>query len=236
MSKDRWITPAVEPSASSFYCRRFLIPQQVDFIAIFNGALDELRFSNSFETLGGVSPARTAELFQEMIDRASGEDWCMIGVILPYATTVPPINTLACDGASYLRIDYPDLYAALGSPFVIDANTFVTPDLRGRVPLGTGTGSGLSTRALGDQGGEETHQLNVGELAAHAHTDTGHIHSTGNSLILGTSAPPPLDALGPNPLPAFTGSASANITSTGSDTPHNNMQPWLALNYAIIAK
>jgi microcystin-dependent protein len=146
----------------------------------------------------------------------------MIGMIFPYITASTPPNTLACDGSVYNREDFPDLYAILDSAFIIDADTFSVPDLRGRTVIGVGHGSGLTTRNIGDIGGEENHQLSEGELASHAHT----IQRTITTLVL---EPGEVPALTPVPiLSDFTG-------STGGDDPHNNMQPFVALNYGILA-
>jgi microcystin-dependent protein len=123
-----------------------------------------------------------------------------------------PVGSLLCDGTAYARVDFPLLFAAIGTTWgAPTASEFNVPDLRGRSPVGSGTGPGLSSRFVGQTFGEEQHQLTVAELASHT-------HSQNNSILLGTVTPPPLDALGPNPLPSFTG-------STGGNQPHNNMQP-----------
>lgn len=148
----------------------------------------------------------------------------MIGEIVTYAGITNPFPTmwLDCDGASLLRADYPDLFNVIGTTYgAVDGTHFSLPDLRGRAIVDAGTGSGLSARSLGDSLGEETHTLSQAEMPSHSHT-------TGNSLLLGTSVPPPLDALGPNPFPAVTG-------NTGGGGAHNNMQPSLIFNVYIVA-
>ena len=190
------------------------------FLQAIMAALVSLTDPLNWNTVGTISPEDAASLaiqavesFEPVVD--------MIGAIVPFGGAIP-VGALACDGTSYLRSDYPDLFAVIGTTWgAADGTHFNVPDLRGRALVGAGTGSGLSPRALGDALGEENHQLTVGELASH-------VHSTGNSLILGTSAPPPLDALGPNPLPAVTG-------STGGDQAHNNIQPSAVINWGIVA-
>jgi len=223
MPRNAWLTP--DAPTTAFTCRRLLIPGGDDWLAIVTGALNELIYSYNFEQFGAYTPQQTASLFNDMFD-----DFCynvdpgcrMIGeiVILSY-TVSPAVNWLPADGRSLVRADYPDLFTLIGTTFgSVDGTHFNIPDLRGRAIVGTGSGSGLTPRAEGDSFGEETHTLIQSEMPSH-------VHSTGNSAILGTSAPPPLDALGPNPLPAFTGSA-------GGDGAHNNMQPSLALSYFIV--
>lgn len=145
----------------------------------------------------------------------------LIGYIMPYITSSPPPNVLPCDGAMYARVDFPELYAALDDAFIIDADNFFVPDLRGRTVIGVGGGTGLTSRNVGDEGGEEAHQLTEGELASHVHS----VGSAGTSLAV---APGELPVLIPSILSTSTG-------STGGDESHNNMQPFLALNYGVIA-
>lgn len=155
----------------------------------------------------------------------------MIGQIFPYITSSPPENTLPCDGSVYNRVDYPDLYAALASAFILSADTFAVPDLRGKTIIGVST-----SHATGSTGGEETHELITDELPAHSHSDSGHTHSTGNSFTGAAVMPGEGPVLIPNPIPASTGSASANIGNTGGGTAHNNMQPYVALQYCVVAR
>lgn len=207
-------------------CRALFIPNDEAFLAIVRGALQELIFPWNYDKFGALDPEFMSACFQDMFDKfCFNEGVCrVIGEVIAYAgLTSPDPRWLLCDGSSLLRTDYPDLFAIIGTTYgAVDGSHFTLPDLQGRSQIGAGSGSGLSPRAVGDSGGEETHVLTIGELASH-------VHSTGNSAILGTSAPPPLDALGPNPFPATTG-------STGNDDPHNNMQPFLAINYLIVAK
>ncbi len=146
----------------------------------------------------------------------------MIGYIIPYITASPPDNVLPCDGATYSREDYPELYAVLDSGFIVDADNFVVPDLRGRTIIGTGTGTGLTTRNVGDTPGEEEHQLSESELASHSHS----IPATATTLAV---EPGEVTVL--TPIPIITSSTG----NTGGDTPHNNMQPSYALSYGVIA-
>jgi len=236
--RSRWLTP--EPPAADFICRRLLIPNGEDWLAIVTGALNELIYSYNFELYGSVTPDDAAAAFATMFDHFCFDDdpGCrLIGEIVCFAgPSNPSANFLPADGASLLRSDYPDLFAVIGTTYgAADGTHFNVPDLRGRVPLGEGTGPGLSTYALGDSGGEETHVLTTGELAAHTHTDVGHTHTESaaspTAILVGAGAPVP-SAL---PAVSITGSGSASLTNTGSDDPHNNLQPYLALQYFIVA-
>lgn len=146
----------------------------------------------------------------------------MIGLIIPFATALPPPNVLPCDGSTYLREDFPQLYDVLDPIYIIDADSFFVPDLRGRTVIAAGNGMGLTTRSVGDTGGEENHQLVTDEIPSHSHT----IPRTTTTLAV---EPGEVAVLSPIPLIAdFTG-------DTGGDGSHNNMQPFYALNYGILA-
>jgi len=218
-----YLTPNVLPTGTR--CGVLIYPDDDEFAANIRGALQLLTFPENFVPYGSLTPDQTAEAYVPMFDGfCLGQGVCrVIGEIIAWAgATSPDSNWLLCDGASLLRADYPDLFTVVGVTYgAVDGTHFNLPDLQGRAALGQGSGSGLTPRAVGDAGGEEDHVLSVGELASHSHT-------TGNSALLGTSAPPPFDALGPNPFPAVTG-------NTGNDDPHNNMQPFLTISYLIVA-
>jgi len=218
-----YLTPDTIPADT--ICRVLFIPNSQEFLANVTGALQLLTFPDSFVQFGALTPDDTAAAYVPMFDAfCFNEGACrVIGEIIAYAgPTSPDSRWLPCDGSSLLRVDYPDLFNVIGTIYgSADSTHFNVPDFRGRVAVGLGTGPGLTPRSIGADFGEETHTLTIGELAAHVHT-------TGNSAVLGTSVPPPFDALGPNPITAFTG-------STGNDDPHNNMQPSLAINYLIVA-
>lgn len=147
-------------------------------------------------------------------------DVAQIGTVLPTAAAAIPDYALACDGATYMRVDYPELYAALDTAFIVDADHFRVPDLAGRVVIGDGTGGGPFSYAVGDTGGEATHTLTIAEMPSHSHSYT-------SPLLSGTATPPPLDVALPNPIPSSTG-------STGGDGAHENRQPYLALRWYIV--
>jgi len=238
MARIGWLTP--DAPAGGFICRRLLIPNGIDWLAIVTGALNELIYEYNFEEFGTEDIPATVAAFRTMFDRFcfdNGEECRLIGEIVTFAgSSNPSTNFLPCDGASVLRADYPDLFAVIGTTYgSVDGTHFNVPDLRGRVPVGVGAGPGLSTYTLGTAGGEETHQLTTSELAAHTHTDSGHAHTyvpavaSVGAAITGVPVPSAVPGVG------VTGTGNASISSTGGDAAHNNIQPYLALNYYIVA-
>lgn len=145
----------------------------------------------------------------------------MIGSVVPVVWSVLPDYMLPCDGSQYDRVDYPDLYAALDSIYIVDADTFRTPDLVGRTVLGTGNYLGTDF-LVDDAGGTMTHVLTESEMPTHTH---GYSSAAANLTTIGVGAPEATAV----PFPSLTDAA-------GGGGAHNNMQPYRALKYALIAR
>lgn len=184
------------------------------------------------------------------------------GTAVPFCGPVAnmPAGYLACDGSLVSSTQYASLFSAIGSSWNTggeSAGIFRLPDFRGRVPVGAGTGTGLTPRTIGQIGGEENHQLTVSELAVHDHvlTDPGHVHGTSDpehahemDLQGGIAAGAPNITVangstsgsgsghtesaktGLTVNSATTGIAVANA---GGNSPHNNMQPFGVVTWII---
>ena len=142
-----------------------------------------------------------------------------IGSVSLWNMSTPPIGYLICDGTTYSKSQYPDLYDALGSDYQISAEQFKVPDFRGLIPIGAGThqdtNSKSKTFTLGAEYGEYEHKLVALELPKLGVTFAG---TTGNFNCL------------------YVGEQSGNFSADqNGDTPHNNVQPSLAVNFIIKA-
>jgi microcystin-dependent protein len=220
--RDRWLTPQAA-APTTIRCRRLLLPLEVDWIMPVNGALVELTKEHNWEqSSGGITPEAAAAQFALLFEQYS-EDNCMIGVIFVHAASQAPSGSLPCDGATYNRSDYPDLFDHLDAAYHIGSTQFTTPDLRGRCIVGDGTGTGLTNRPFATPLGVETVSLTIGQMPSHSHsylTPVGVL----NPLVTG-------------PVPnASAASAGGFVGSNGSGLAHTNMQPSLPLHYAIWAK
>lgn len=109
----------------------------------------------------------------------------MMASIMLFAGNFAPRGWAFCEG-QLLSIDqYQALFSLLGTTYGGDGRTnFKLPDLRGRVPIGPGTGPGLTPRVLGQKLGAETTTLTINELPSHNHLATftqtsGNISGTG---------------------------------------------------------
>jgi microcystin-dependent protein len=141
------------------------------------------------------------------------------GAVAPFSGAATPTGWLLCDGSAVSRSTYAALFSAIGTTYGAGngTTTFNLPDLRGRTVIGSGQGAGMTNRLLAAQLGEETHQLTTAELPAHTHNLIQH---TGSNVVQsGTTRD--------------RNAAAANLGTTGSGTPHNNMQPSLVTNFII---
>jgi len=136
------------------------------------------RTGNTFELKRLIGVGVTITEDDERIT-FTAEPQAPVGSMMPFAGQFAPQHWLLCDGASYLRTDYPGLSAILGSAFGGTTTHFQVPDCRGRTLVGAGQGAGLSNRLRGAIGGSELHALALAELASHSHsiTDPTHGHA-----------------------------------------------------------
>lgn len=153
------------------------------------------------------------------------------GMIFPFGGTVAPAGYLACDGTSYATANYPELFAQIGYYFGGSGGNFNVPNLVNRVAVGSS-----GDYAIGDVGGEKEHTLTSTEMPSHSHSDIGHTHTIPTVVGLPAQAGVGFSANQTIPLvPSNTGIGFANLTNTGGDGAHNNMQPFQAALYIIYA-
>lgn len=155
----------------------------------------------------------------------------LIGEIIEYAGESMPGGYLVCDGSAVSRTEYSELFDVIGTLYGSGdgSTTFNLPDLRGRVVTGLNT-TNSNFNILGKTGGEETHTLTVSEIPSHNHTIT-----TFRQYQDGTSTDS--TKIG-RTIPAADGGDASSITSnqTGGGQAHNNLQPYITINYLIRAK
>jgi microcystin-dependent protein len=193
-------------------------------------------------TTEGTGPGSVEEIRNRIKNSVVREENIMppmllvpVGAVVAYGSSTAPEGWLNCLGQEVYRGDYPDLFAIIGTTYGAGngTTTFNLPNLAGRVVVGQGTGSGLTSRSMGATGGAETHTLTTGEMPSHSHTS----NAVGSTLGLMTSdgsntAGSGLDS-SPGEPNLFTSPAALSIDSSGGGTAHNNMQPFAVLNYII---
>ena len=96
------------------------------------------------------------------------------GIIEMFAGSTAPNGWLICDGSTVSRSAYSDLFKIIGTTYGVGNSntTFTLPDMRGRCPIGVGTGTSLTARTLGSNVGAETATLAEANMASHTHTTT----------------------------------------------------------------
>lgn len=143
------------------------------------------------------------------------------------AAQTPQTGWLRCDGSAISRTTFAALFSAISTAFGTGdgTTTFNLPDYRGRVPVGSGAGPGLTTRAAGATGGEETHALfgSEGTLLPQS-VLADHVNSS--AADSGFTA-----------VPAWTaGTGGALVVGDGNScigTGHNNVQPFAVCSVFI---
>lgn len=212
----QWLTPnSLTPDKA--HVRRLFIPGDIEMLAVVNGALLDLTYPENWELQGTVTPDEAAAAAWTMYQRAQVETWSMIGAIVPSVTADTPPGCLELDGATYNGELFPLLYDVLDAYWLNGDGTFTVPDLRGRFPLALS-----ASHTMGDGGGAETVTLDVSEMPSHN-------HDIGNTLISAAVMPGEGPVLIPNPIGTVTG-------NRGGGGAHDNMPPYVALRYVLIAE
>ena len=157
-----------------------------------------------------------------------GSDTLPVGCIVPYGGTIAsvPAGFLPCDGTAVSRLGEEDLFAIIGETWGAGdtVTTFNVPDLRGKSVLGLNDGTlpagadgGFTTRVLAADGGEEAHQITLGEMPAHTHDVATAGSSAGTTISANRALTPGINT----------------TSSIGGDVAHNTMHPFTVCAYII---
>jgi len=180
------------------------------------------------------------------------------GMLMMYAGGTLPTDWLKCDGQAVDRTTYAPLFAAISTNYGIGngTTTFNVPNFSVKFPLGPGA---APNNILGYNGGASTHQLTRNELPLHQHDlSHGHSASSGGANVQHTHgyngfayiqpnggfSLPGVNAFGwadqilggsaPDHAHAITVNGAAGPSGPiGADAPHNNMPPYVVVNYMI---
>ena len=155
--------------------------------------------------------------------------------IFPY--NFAPTGWAFCNGQLMPISQNTALFALLGTTYGGDGkSTFALPNLQGSAAMHPGQGPGLSLRDLGEMGGTEAVTLLASEIPVHTHA------LRANTAFGDTPTPSPNASLArPGTIFTYQQNSSANLAGmapealapAGGSQPHNNMQPYLTLNFCI---
>lgn len=157
-----------------------------------------------------------------------------------FAFNFPPTGWAFCNGQILPISQNTALFSLLGVTYGGDGkSTFALPDMQGNSPMHPGQGPGLSLHDLGETSGTQTVTLLVSEIPLHAHSIGRAVTDQGNSItpvnsVWAQSAAGRGSAALYHEAPA-TGKVNnfQSLGVAGGSLPHNNMQPYLTLNFCI---
>lgn len=157
-----------------------------------------------------------------------------VGSLIMWAGNSTPTGWLAADGSCISRTTYDTLFYVVGTTFGAcdGSTTFAVPDLRGRVPMGAGTGTGLTARSPGQMVGGETYTLTTFNLPRHTHE----LYSSAGVQLRVANGGVTSSATGLNVGGIFvTGAPIYLQTGSGgfSEQPFDIVQPSAVVNFLI---
>ena len=159
-----------------------------------------------------------------------------IGQIQSFAFSYAPQGWAQCNGQQLPISENQALFAVIGTTYGGNGvTTFALPDLRGRVLMHLGTGNGLSTHMIGEFSGYEQVPLTEAQMPSHNHMvncvdSNGNVSAPSNAFP-GAEAAPTVDIWSSDAPTAQM--AQEMIAASGNGQPHNNMQPYLVVNWCI---
>jgi microcystin-dependent protein len=156
-----------------------------------------------------------------------------VGDIRIFGGNFAPVGWAFCDGRLLPISENETLFNLIGTVYGGDGQeTFGLPDLRGRIPVHMGQGPGLSNYILGQMGGVENVTLTVNQIPNHNHS----VGATGGAT--GTTPAGAVPAAVSAGARYYAGSPSSTVLMTnsgaaGGSQPHDNMAPFLCVNFII---
>jgi microcystin-dependent protein len=176
-----------------------------------------------------------------------------VGEIILVGFNFAPVGWAICNGQLLPISENETLFQLIGTTYGGDGETnFALPDLRGRIPIGPGTGPGSAQNYfLGESGGTETIIPTVAQLGAHTHaidtstftaaasckngpgnerTPVGNVHAVeAAGVTMPYSSAAPDGSMNVNPLAV----SGLTVAPAGGTAAHDNMQPFLTMNFCI---
>lgn len=166
-----------------------------------------------------------------------------IGAVFMFAGNFAPRGYLLCQGQLLPISQYTAVFAILGITYGGNGQTtFALPDLRGRMPVGQGTGPGLPTVDLGEIAGSQNTTLTQINLPAHNHTCTVTLNAANDGrpatdspagAVLDSTGGTAIYAASPDGTRMNAGAATAQVGIAGGNQPFSIQNPCLGVNFII---
>ena len=196
------------------------------------------KVSRSAIALAGVVALATTALWSPPASASEP----FLGTIQAFGFNFPPRGWATCDGQLLPISQNTALFSLLGTMYGGNGQTtFALPDLRGRVPIHMGQGPGLSPRNIGEHGGAESVTLTGSQMPAHTHAASGTVQAqSGNGDVTSPGGAVPANdprqrqfsTVAPN-VEMRPDTVTVTVLNAGGSQPHNNMPPYLVVNYSI---
>jgi len=166
-----------------------------------------------------------------------------LGAIFIFAGNFAPRGYALCQGQLLAISQNAALFSILGTTYGGNGtSTFALPDLRGRMPVGEGTGPGLQSVVLGEQAGVQNVTLNSSQMPLHTHTTVVTLNAAADGrpstdspagAVLDSGSGTNIFAANPDGTKMNAGAATAQVANAGGSLPFSIQNPYLGINYII---
>jgi microcystin-dependent protein len=149
-----------------------------------------------------------------------------------------PTGWALCNGQILSISQNTALFSLLGTQFGGDGrSTFGLPNLQGNAPMNQGNGAGLTPRTIGETGGEPYVTLTTSQIPSHPHTamaaSASNSATPGPTVVFGGGGRGKEPAYAPASPQSGALMSPQAVAMTGGSQPHNNLPPYLTLNFVI---
>lgn len=160
-----------------------------------------------------------------------------LGEIRIFGFNFEPYQWAFCDGKLIPITQNPALYALIGKTYGSSGTAFALPNLQGVRPVMFGQGPGLSSYAIGQTGGVPMVQLDATTMPAHSHAASAVAGAGGQTPAANTvwseASERGINVYAPSAPGSNVAMSPGLATNAGGGLPHNNLQPYLTLNFCI---
>lgn len=163
-----------------------------------------------------------------------------LGEIRAFGFNFAPTGWMQCNGQTLAIQQYSALFSIIGTTYGGNGQTtFMLPNLQGQIPMHWGSGPGVPTTTVGQAQGQTSVTLAQTQIPQHTHTVSAAPASTGavkSAIPSNTSFISEAKGVFVYQVPPVTSNSPFSpkaISPNGAGQPHDNMQPYLALNFCI---